>query len=149
VLAHRVETELLGLQCGIQDQLCSAYGAFALLTCSSIRMHRCPGSRSRTACGGTGTAPVLVYLGVCVHPANSTAGLSSVWKRPAARMPRSRSSAVRTCGKAGALRRDLDAMGRAMIDNNEAQGELHPALVSADARCVVELARSHGAAGGR
>jgi len=30
-LAHRVETEKLGLQCGIQDQLCSAYGGICFI----------------------------------------------------------------------------------------------------------------------
>ena len=31
LLAHRVETEKLGLQCGIQDQLCSAYGGICFI----------------------------------------------------------------------------------------------------------------------
>jgi D-glycero-alpha-D-manno-heptose-7-phosphate kinase len=34
-----------------------------------------------------------------------------------------------------------------MIANTEAQAELHPALVSAQARGVIELARRHGAVG--
>ncbi|HNT87004.1 MAG TPA: GHMP kinase, partial [Candidatus Hydrogenedentes bacterium] len=29
--AHRVETEKLGLQCGIQDQICSAYGGICFI----------------------------------------------------------------------------------------------------------------------
>jgi D-glycero-alpha-D-manno-heptose-7-phosphate kinase len=35
--AHQVETELLGGQCGIQDQLCSAYGGI-----NYIEMHQFP-----------------------------------------------------------------------------------------------------------
>jgi len=38
-------------------------------------------------------------------------------------------------------------LGRAMIDNTEAQHRLHPALVSADARRVFEIAQAHGAQG--
>jgi D-glycero-alpha-D-manno-heptose-7-phosphate kinase len=34
-----------------------------------------------------------------------------------------------------------------MIDNTEAQRRLHPALVSADAERVIEIARQHGAIG--
>ena len=34
-----------------------------------------------------------------------------------------------------------------MIDNHEAQRRLHPALVSPDADCIVEIAREHGAIG--
>ena len=34
-----------------------------------------------------------------------------------------------------------------MIDNTEAQGRLHPALVGAEARQVIEIARAHGALG--
>ena len=34
-----------------------------------------------------------------------------------------------------------------MIENNEAQRGLHPALISADADRVIEIAQSHGASG--
>jgi D-glycero-alpha-D-manno-heptose-7-phosphate kinase len=42
---------------------------------------------------------------------------------------------------------DFDGLGRAMRDNTEAQRRLHPDLVSADADRVIEIARTHGAAG--
>jgi D-glycero-alpha-D-manno-heptose-7-phosphate kinase len=34
-----------------------------------------------------------------------------------------------------------------MIKNTEAQGRLHPALISQDAARVIEIAKAHGAAG--
>ena len=34
-----------------------------------------------------------------------------------------------------------------MIENTEAQGRLHPALISADAAQVIQIAREHGALG--
>jgi len=42
---------------------------------------------------------------------------------------------------------DFDALGRAMIDNNEAQRRLHPALVSPDADRIIEIVQEHGAIG--
>ena len=36
---------------------------------------------------------------------------------------------------------------QAMIHNTEAQGELHPSLISRDARQIIEIARAHGAIG--
>ncbi len=45
------------------------------------------------------------------------------------------------------LIRDLDAFGRAMIANTEAQKALHPELVGVDARRVIEIAAAQGAVG--
>jgi D-glycero-alpha-D-manno-heptose-7-phosphate kinase len=45
------------------------------------------------------------------------------------------------------LIRDLDAFGRAMIANTEAQKSLHPVLVGVDARRVIEIAAAQGALG--
>jgi D-glycero-alpha-D-manno-heptose-7-phosphate kinase len=42
---------------------------------------------------------------------------------------------------------DFPALGRAMIENTEAQGRLHPDLISRDARRIIEIARAHGALG--
>jgi D-glycero-alpha-D-manno-heptose-7-phosphate kinase len=42
---------------------------------------------------------------------------------------------------------DLDAFGRAMIDNTEAQRSLHPDLVGADARRLIDFAANRGAIG--
>jgi len=42
---------------------------------------------------------------------------------------------------------DFETLGKAMIENNEAQRRLHPALVSVDAERVIEIAREHGILG--
>jgi D-glycero-alpha-D-manno-heptose-7-phosphate kinase len=42
---------------------------------------------------------------------------------------------------------DFAALGAAMVENTEAQGRLHPAIVSAEAVRVIEIARAHGALG--
>ena len=42
---------------------------------------------------------------------------------------------------------NYDALGRAMIENTEAQGRLHPDLICQDAWKVIEIAKAHGAVG--
>jgi D-glycero-alpha-D-manno-heptose-7-phosphate kinase len=42
---------------------------------------------------------------------------------------------------------DFAGLGRAMIENTEAQGRLHPDLIGSDARRVIEIAKAYGAAG--
>jgi D-glycero-alpha-D-manno-heptose-7-phosphate kinase len=42
---------------------------------------------------------------------------------------------------------DFIELGKAMSENTEAQTRLHPALISADAAKVIEVAKAHGALG--
>jgi D-glycero-alpha-D-manno-heptose-7-phosphate kinase len=42
---------------------------------------------------------------------------------------------------------DFAALGRVMAENTDLQTALHPDLVGADARAVIELAKAHGAVG--
>jgi D-glycero-alpha-D-manno-heptose-7-phosphate kinase len=42
---------------------------------------------------------------------------------------------------------DFQALGRAMIENTEAQRDLHPALVGPDHQAIIDVARQHGALG--
>jgi D-glycero-alpha-D-manno-heptose-7-phosphate kinase len=147
--AQRVETEMLGRQCGIQDQLASAYGGI-----NYIEMFVYPHAS---------VSPVLVpnpiwwelerrvllvYLGKshdssALHEAVirslENAGPDSpaiVDLRRAA--PRSRDALY-----AG----DFRGLGQAMTESTEAQGRLHPALVGTEARRVIEIAKAHGALG--
>jgi D-glycero-alpha-D-manno-heptose-7-phosphate kinase len=147
--AHSVETDMLGLQCGIQDQLCSAYGGI-----NFIEMFRYPHAAvspihiPNAVWWELERRLVLIYLGKshsssCVH--------ESVIRELEHLGP--------GCGRLEDLRRtaelsrdavyagDFVALGRAMIENTDAQGRLHPALVGSDARNVIEIARSHGAIG--
>lgn len=147
--AHRVETERLGLQSGIQDQLCSAFGGL-----NYIEMRQYPwGTVSPILVPDEiwwelECRLVLVFLGrahssSAVHEA-VIAGL----EREGAGSPRLaalRRTAVlsRDAMYAG----DFAALGQAMAENTDAQRVLHPSLVSADAETVIALAREHGALG--
>lgn len=147
--AQRVETELLKQQCGIQDQLCSAYGGI-----NYIEMTQYPNATvspiqiPNTIWWELERRLVLVYLGKThssseVHEmvirSLENAGPDSPHLDDLRHTaPRSRDALY-----AG----DFKALGQAMIDNTSAQGRLHPGLISADAQKTIEIARSHGALG--
>jgi D-glycero-alpha-D-manno-heptose-7-phosphate kinase len=147
--AHHVEMNMLGLQCGIQDQLCSAYGGI-----NYIEMHEFPRATvsqiqiPNAVWWELERRLVLIYFG-------RSHSSSDIHRK----VIRELEDAGPECVKINDLRQtagrsrdalyasDFSALGRAMADNTEAQGRLHPDLVSADARGVIEIARSHGAIG--
>jgi len=148
-LAHRVETEKLGLQCGIQDQLCSAYGGICF-----IEMFRYPyASVSQIAVPNDiwwelERRMVLVYLGR-THSSSEVHG-QVIRRLEAENADRSALEPLRRAardGKNAICRGDFNALGQAMIANTEAQQALHPALVSSAAQAVIALAREQGCIG--
>jgi D-glycero-alpha-D-manno-heptose-7-phosphate kinase len=147
--AHHVEMDILGLQCGIQDQICSAYGGinfiemqkFPWATVSQIQVPNAIWWELERRLS-------LIYFG-------KSHNSSDVHKKVIKELE----DAGPECPKINDLRKtaersrdalydgDFDALGRAMTENTEAQGRLHPELISPDARRVIDIARSHGAIG--
>jgi len=147
--AQRVETELLGRQCGIQDQLASAYGGI-----NYIEMFAYPHAS---------VSPVLVpnpvwwelerrillvYLGKshdssALHEAVIRSLENAGPDSPAIADLRRAAPRSRDALYAG----DFPGLGQAMTESTEAQGRLHPALVGTEARRVIEIAKAHGALG--
>jgi D-glycero-alpha-D-manno-heptose-7-phosphate kinase len=148
-LAHRVETEKLGLQCGIQDQICAAYGGICF-----IEMFKYPlASVSQIAVPNSlwwelERRLVLVYLGKS-HSSSEVHGrvIKSLETPGADKSVLGKLRKVAYAGKDALYANDLKAFGKAMIANTEAQAELHPALISKDARNVIAVAKQHGAIG--
>jgi D-glycero-alpha-D-manno-heptose-7-phosphate kinase len=147
--AQKVETEMLHQQCGIQDQLCSAYGGI-----NFIEMFNYPyASVSQIFIPNTTWWELerrlaLVYLGKShssshVHE-KVIHGLENAGpdcqQLADLRKTAGQSRDAVYCG-------DFEAFGRAMIENTEAQARLHPELVCDDARKIIEIARAHGAIG--
>ncbi len=149
MLAHRVETEKLGLQCGIQDQLSSAYGGICF-----IEMFQYPyATVSQLAIPNNlwwelERRLVLVFLG---HSHSSSDVHGKVIQRlDQAGADKSALEPLRAAAHAGKnaiYHGDFDAFGRCMIENTEAQAALHPKLVSDEARAVIALAEDHHAVG--
>ncbi len=147
--AHRIETEMLGQQSGIQDQLCAAYGGI-----NYIEMFQYPYAAvsqilvpnpvwwelERRLC--------LIFLGRS-HSSSAVHemvihGLEDAGPdNPQLERLRREARASRDAVYAG----DFAALGQAMIRNTEAQRALHPALVSSEADQIIEIARAHGALG--
>jgi D-glycero-alpha-D-manno-heptose-7-phosphate kinase len=147
--AQRVETELLRAQCGIQDQLCSAYGGINYIEMvnypyASVSPIHIPNAtwwelERRLA---------LIYLGKS-HSSSDVHGMvirgleHSGPDSP--HLAALRNTAPRS--RDALFAADFAALGQAMRDNTEAQRHLHPALVSIEADRIIEIARSHHALG--
>lgn len=147
--AHAIETEMLGLQCGIQDQLCSAFGGI-----NYIEMQRYPQATVTQLQIDEATAYELERRLVLIYLGNSHSS-SQVHEQVIAGL----SGAGPDCKALNALRRTaeksrdavlarrFDLLGEAMIENTNAQADLHPALISPEARRIIEVARAHGSIG--
>ncbi|MGW8318350.1 MAG: GHMP family kinase ATP-binding protein [Candidatus Promineifilaceae bacterium] len=147
--AQSVEVDMLGQQCGIQDQLCSAYGGINFIDMfdypySSVSQLQIP----NTIWWELERRLVLIYLG-------KSHSSSDVHKKVIEQLE----DAGPDCQQLNDLRAtampsrdavyagDFSALGQAMIANTEAQSRLHPYLISADAARIIEIAREHGALG--
>ncbi len=149
ITAQSIETDMLGQQCGIQDQLCAAFGginyiemfAYPHATVSQLNLpndiwwelERCL---------------VLIYLG-------KSHDSSAVHEQ----VIRELEDAGPDCPPLNALREtavpskdalmqgDFTTLGKAMIANTNAQAELNASLVSAEAQQIIEIAQAHGVLG--
>lgn len=147
--AQRVETEMLGRQCGIQDQIASACGGI-----NYIEMFRYP---QATVSPVVVPDPIwweferrllLVYLGnshdsSAIHEEVIRSLEDAGPDSPAIADLRRQAPLSRDALLAG----DFDALGRAMTGSTAAQGRLHSALVGTAARQVIEIAKGCGALG--
>jgi D-glycero-alpha-D-manno-heptose-7-phosphate kinase len=147
--AHRIETELLKQECGIQDQLASAYGGVCF-----IDMYQFPHAAvSRIEIPDAlrwelESRLLLIYTG----QAHSS---SDVHRK----VIRELEDAGPECAKLKPLRQaaeasrdalyagDLAALGAAMVANTEAQGQLNASLIGPAHQEIIAIARSHGAVG--
>jgi len=148
-LAHRVETEMLGGQSGIQDQIAAAQGGV-----SFIVMDEYPKAETTSLRLGSALRAeldrrlALVYLG---SPHRS----SAIHEAVIAELERGgpQFAVLRELSDlAGEARRalraeDLDAFGRAMILNHEAQRRLGTGLVSGKADRAARVFKRFGAVG--
>ncbi len=149
ILAHRVETEKLKLQCGIQDQLCSAYGGICFIEMfrypyASVSQMNIPNS----VWWELERRMLLVYLGR-THSSSAVHGqvIDRLDRKDADKSALEPLRRAAKRGKEAIYAGDLRTLGQCMIDNTEAQAALHPALVSQAARDVIALAKEHGALG--
>ena len=147
--AQKVETEMLHRQCGVQDQLASAYGGISFIDMfvyphASVSPIQVPDP----VWWELERRLLLVYLGKshdssAIHETVIRSLENAGPDSPAIVDLRRTAPASRDALYAG----DFAALGRAMIESTEGQGRLHSALVGTEARRVIEIARDHGALG--
>jgi D-glycero-alpha-D-manno-heptose-7-phosphate kinase len=147
--AWRVETERLGQQSGIQDQLAAAFGGISLIT-----MHRYPDATVRQLGVASSILDelqrrlVVVYLGT---PHSSSAVHESVIRELELLGPSATAiETLRTTAEPSAsalVAGDFAGLGRAMIANTTAQRALHRDLVCSDAQRVIDIGERFGTVG--
>jgi D-glycero-alpha-D-manno-heptose-7-phosphate kinase len=147
--AHHIEMDILGFQCGIQDQICSALGGI-----NFIDMDRFPNATVTPVPVTDETwwelerRLVLIYLGSSHNSSDVHRKVIRELESEGSESPRL--EALRHTARASrdaVVAADFRALGRAMIENTEAQARLHPDIVGAGARGVLDIARDHGAEG--
>ncbi len=147
--AQRIETELLHQQCGIQDQIASAYGGINYIEMfqyphAAVSPIRVPDPiwwdlEGRLALIYVGEAHASSEVHQMVIRELEDAGPDCAKLKPL-RLTAQKSRDALYAG-------DFVALGRAMIENTEAQAGLHPALVGPHHQKIIEIARAHKALG--
>jgi D-glycero-alpha-D-manno-heptose-7-phosphate kinase len=147
--AHRVETERLGAQAGVQDQLSAAYGGINFIEVPAYPQ----ATVTRLAVPDTvwwelERRLALVFLGRAhvssdVHDRVIAGLVHEGEASPHLDALRHAAEVARDAIEAG----DFPALGRAMARNTEAQAGLDASLVSTDAQRAIDVAREHGALG--
>ncbi len=141
--AHRIETEVLGLESGVQDQIgaaCGGINAIEIDPYPEVAVEALPAwpdldGRLSLVSLGRGHDSSSIHRDIIDHVRGQG---SEVFDRL---------RAAADAGRDAVRERDVGAFAAAMCANNDAQAALHPSLVCADARAVIELARGHGAIG--
>jgi D-glycero-alpha-D-manno-heptose-7-phosphate kinase len=147
--AHRIETERLGIQSGIQDQLCAAFGGI-----NFIEIFSYPHARVTRLSVPDSTRWELERRLVLVSLGRAHAS-SAIHDRVIARLAHGGPDAPLLHELRGAaesarnalLDADFCALGQAMTDNTAAQRQLDPGVVCADAETAIDVAASSGALG--
>jgi D-glycero-alpha-D-manno-heptose-7-phosphate kinase len=148
-MAHRVETERLGWQSGIQDQICAALGGICYIEMPEYpRAHVERLSIPERFYAELDSRLDVVYLG---SSHNSSALHERVIETLEDEGPgfgelgrlRELAAEARSC----LLAEDLAGYGEAMRSNTACQRALHADLVSPEAEAVISLAEAHGALG--
>ncbi|MGD8537499.1 MAG: GHMP kinase [Candidatus Aminicenantes bacterium] len=148
-LAHRVETEKLALQSGIQDQICAAYGGICF-----IHMKNYPEASVKHVVlppqlrADLNRRLSLIFLGKAHRSSSVHEDVISTLERGGSQFKeiikmRDLAEKARDCLERG----DLTGYGRVMVQNNESQRALHSELIAEEADSVIAIAKKYCATG--
>lgn len=147
--AHLVEIEKLGLQSGIQDQICAAYGGVCF-----IHMYSYPQARiyklnlEERIKQELDHRLCLVYLGKS-HSSSSLHEevIAFLEKKGSQFKIIQRLKNLAEQAKNHLLKGDLNSFGEVMVQNNETQRSLHEGLISEEADSVIQIAKKYKSTG--
>lgn len=149
VLAHSLETERLGLECGVQDQLASAYGGANLIHMTEYpRTTVTPIHMPDELFWDLEQRLMLIYIG---KPHNSSEThkkvIADLGNNPSgdARLERLRELALEA--QAALSARDFTALGGVLNANTDVQRALHPDLVCPAFEEIMAVAHDFDALG--
>jgi D-glycero-alpha-D-manno-heptose-7-phosphate kinase len=148
-LAHRVETEKLGLQSGIQDQLAASYGGICYIDMFKYpEAHVTKLNLDETLRKELGDRLSLIYLGQSHSSSAIHEEVIAFLEKKGAQYKIIRElRALAEKAKDHLLEGDLESYGEMMIQNNECQRSLHEGLISEEANSVIALAQKFKASG--
>lgn len=148
-LAHRVETEKLGLQSGIQDQICAAYGGICFIHMYSYpQAHVLKLELEESVRQELDRRLCLIYLGKThSSPAIHEEVITFLERKDSQFNIFRELRSLAQKAKGYLLKGDLDSFGDVMIQNNECQRSFHPKLISEEADSVIEIAKKYKAPG--
>ena len=147
--AWRVETEHLAQQSGVQDQIAAAFGGINLIHVDAYpHAHVEPIDVAPDVLAELERRLVVVYLGAPHRSSeiHDTVIGDMIDRGPQAPPLEALRRAARLAAQSLAAG-DLEAFGRALTANTQAQRELHPDLVGPLAQRVIDVADEHGALG--
>ena len=148
VEAHRVETERLGLQSGLQDQLCAATGGICAIEVTGYP--RATVTRLEVPDDVRAELDrrlLLVFLGPHRSSPVHDRVIAELARRDDADTPLPALRALAPRAREALCRGDLPAFGAVMTENTALQATLAPGIVSATAEAVIEVARRADALG--
>jgi D-glycero-alpha-D-manno-heptose-7-phosphate kinase len=150
ITAHRVEVERLGIQSGVQDQYCAAFGGINYIEIdsyphASIRQLQLPAD----TWAQLDHRLVLVYLGRAHVSSEAHDQVITALTAHRGTIEHSLEALRQAAADArdAVTGADLVALGRAMTANTEAQRRLHPDLITKSAQEVIDVAMACGAFG--
>lgn len=145
--SQALETEELGLECGVQDQLASAYGGVNFMEVTYPDARVCPVPLDPAVVCELEDRFVLAYTG---HSHFSSAMHQKVIAEYEAGRNREVFQRLAECavrGKEALLGGDLEAFAEAMNENWRAQKALHPDITTPEIEALHERATAAGAIG--
>ena len=147
--AQSIEVDMLKQQCGIQDQLCSAYGGINYIEMftyphASVSQIQVPNA----IWWELERRLVLIFLGKS-HSSSATHEkvIAELEDRGPENPKLERLRKTPVMARDAVYSGDFEALGRSMIENTDAQGDLNAYLVSKNTRLIIGIAKEYGAIG--